>query len=456
MKSLRQRFTYFILSIFHAPMEYYSETTCQNDQNAPPLSKLETLDDDELCIDKYLSSSKTYLQDFHHLDQYQFPIAASSFNPNGDIQSNGLDPFDPIFHIGSSSSTFDFYGFEENGNYSTNSAAAMQSNFHQGGGLFSNFPNRNDSLTDIEKALTTHNHPNPLSNIIPDESSCVTADTNIGFHQENKLIKFNKNQKNIKINNKTESVSTKRSISGKNKSKSSKGQWSVEEDRVLIHLVEKYGERKWSKIAQMLKGRVGKQCRERWHNHLRPDIKKEIWTEDEDRVLIEAHAEVGNKWAEIAKKLPGRTENSIKNHWNATKRRQFSRRKCKTKWPKPSSLLQNYIKSLSLEKEGTNSKSRNGNNIPSPTKTDPGVNIFKNSQENMDFRPADDPMVQDYEFDEVPDFNFHYDDDDQSFDTFMEDTPKGVRLEGDDKLCFDVELPFDVQYEVKKEVMKAW
>ncbi|KAL3642349.1 hypothetical protein CASFOL_013164 [Castilleja foliolosa] len=131
--------------------------------------------------------------------------------------------------------------------------------------------------------------------------------------------------------------------------------------------------------------------------------------------------------------------------------------KCKTKWSNPSSLLQNYIKSLSLEKEGTNSKSRNNNNIPSPTKTDPGVNTFMNSLENMDFRAADDDhMVQDYEFDEVPDFNFQYDDDDQSFDTFMDDTPKEVRLEGDDKLCFDEELPFDEQYEVKKEVMKAW
>lgn len=87
-------------------------------------------------------------------------------------------------------------------------------------------------------------------------------------------------------------------------------------------------------------------------------MQKDLWTEEEDRILIEAHAEIGNKWAEIAKRLAGRTENSIKNHWNATKRRQLSRRKCRTKWPRPSSLLQNYIKSLDFEK-GSSSGLRN-------------------------------------------------------------------------------------------------
>ncbi|KAM3299733.1 hypothetical protein ACQJBY_040969 [Aegilops geniculata] len=129
-----------------------------------------------------------------------------------------------------------------------------------------------------------------------------------------------------------------------------KGQWTPEEDRKLIKLVEQFGLGKWSQMAQMLPARVGKQCRERWHNHLRPNIKKNTWSEEEDMVLIQTHKEVGNKWAEIAKRLPGRTENSIKNRWNATKRRQFARRRTRSraKNPKSGTLLQNYIKSLGI------------------------------------------------------------------------------------------------------------
>eukprot|EP00253_Pinus_taeda_P001284 PITA_01284 len=103
-----------------------------------------------------------------------------------------------------------------------------------------------------------------------------------------------------------------------------KGPWTSAEDAILVEYVKKHGEGNWNAV-QKHSGlfRCGKSCRLRWANHLRPNLKKGAFTAEEEQIIIELHAKLGNKWARMAAQLPGRTDNEIKNYWNTRiKRRQ--------------------------------------------------------------------------------------------------------------------------------------
>jgi hypothetical protein len=100
-----------------------------------------------------------------------------------------------------------------------------------------------------------------------------------------------------------------------------KGAWTRQEDEIIVAFVEKNGTKQWQKLCALLPGRIGKQCRERWRNHLDPAINHAPWTPEEDEQLRRLHREHGNAWVAIASLMRNRSDNAVKNRWNAVLRK---------------------------------------------------------------------------------------------------------------------------------------
>lgn len=111
------------------------------------------------------------------------------------------------------------------------------------------------------------------------------------------------------------------------KQKLRKGLWSPEEDDKLLKYITKYGHGCWSSVPKLAGlQRCGKSCRLRWINYLRPDLKRGTFSQQEENLIIELHALLGNRWSQIAAQLPGRTDNEIKNLWNSCIKKKLRQR----------------------------------------------------------------------------------------------------------------------------------
>ncbi|RLM70031.1 myb-related protein MYBAS1-like [Panicum miliaceum] len=107
-----------------------------------------------------------------------------------------------------------------------------------------------------------------------------------------------------------------------------KGPWTEQEDMQLVCTVRLFGDRRWDFIAQVSGlNRTGKSCRLRWLNYLHPGLKHGRMSPQEERLIIELHARWGNRWSRIARRLPGRTDNEIKNYWRTHMRKKAQERK---------------------------------------------------------------------------------------------------------------------------------
>ncbi|XP_059652194.1 transcription factor MYB61 [Cornus florida] len=159
------------------------------------------------------------------------------------------------------------------------------------------------------------------------------------------------------------------------KQKLRKGLWSPEEDEKLIKHITKYGHGCWSSVPKLAGlQRCGKSCRLRWINYLRPDLKRGTFSQQEENLIIELHAVLGNRWSQIAAQLPGRTDNEIKNLWNSSIKKKLRQRGIDPNTHKPLSEVESEEKVSTTSK--SNEKASSGNdemNLVQAENSDKGI-----------------------------------------------------------------------------------
>ncbi|XP_074273617.1 transcription factor MYB1-like [Silene latifolia] len=145
-----------------------------------------------------------------------------------------------------------------------------------------------------------------------------------------------------------------------------KGAWTEMEDNILIEYIKVHGEGRWRNLPKRagLK-RCGKSCRLRWLNYLRPDIKRGNITPDEEELIVRLHKLLGNRWSLIAGRLPGRTDNEIKNYWNTNLSKRLNQQQHYNQAPS------NLVKSPQIKKPRSCPKKKSSQATSEPKSTTP-------------------------------------------------------------------------------------
>ncbi|XP_057460224.1 transcription factor MYB7-like isoform X1 [Actinidia eriantha] len=177
------------------------------------------------------------------------------------------------------------------------------------------------------------------------------------------------------------------------KPKLRKGLWSPEEDEKLFNHITRFGVGCWSTVPKLAGlERCGKSCRLRWINYLRPDLKRGMFSPQEEDLIISLHEALGNRWAQIAAQLPGRTDNEIKNFWNSCLKKKLMKKGIDPNTHKPVSDKEEREKEKSSITVAAASAAMN-----STIFYEGGLNLTEASREQFENKPVFDPLLV-YEF----------------------------------------------------------